>query len=201
MATHQPHVHPHALPAVPVPKVQMPDDGPPVPGATRLVDQGYRFSAADQIGEGTYGRVFRGEDLANNDRVALKMIRTENEKEGFPITAIREIKILSNLKHDNIVNLREIVRGKGGSGSLEADLVVPTPPPNRALAAWWSTKQSRGVPAVHCFHWLPLACSGPSQLSTSTADTVSWGLSAMHAHAAVFSLNSDCWLFLMLSSC
>jgi serine/threonine protein kinase len=45
--------------------------------------------------------------------VALKMIRMDNEKEGFPITAIREIKLLSTLKHENIVNLREIVRSKG----------------------------------------------------------------------------------------
>lgn len=48
-----------------------------------------------------------------SDKVALKMIRMDNEKEGFPITAIREIKLLSSLKHENIVNLREIVRSKG----------------------------------------------------------------------------------------
>ncbi len=109
-----PHAaHHHAPGAPPAPKVQLPDDGPPPPGATRLVNQGYHFTEADQIGEGTYGRVYRGTDRARGDKVALKMIRTDNEREGFPITAIREIKILSNLKHDNIVNLREIVRGEG----------------------------------------------------------------------------------------
>ena len=36
----------------------------------------------------------------------------DNEKEGFPITAIREIKILSSLQHENVVNLREIVRSE-----------------------------------------------------------------------------------------
>lgn len=36
----------------------------------------------------------------------------ENEKEGFPITAVREIKILRQLNHKNIVNLREIVTDK-----------------------------------------------------------------------------------------
>lgn len=47
-------------------------------------------------------------------QVALKKIKLENDKEGhgFPITAIREIKILSNLDHVNIVNLREIVRSE-----------------------------------------------------------------------------------------
>ena len=36
----------------------------------------------------------------------------ENEKEGFPITAVREIKILRQLHHPNIVNLKEIITDK-----------------------------------------------------------------------------------------
>lgn len=44
--------------------------------------------------------------------VALKKVRLENEKEGFPITAVREIKILRQLNHKNIVNLKEIVTDK-----------------------------------------------------------------------------------------
>eukprot|EP00983_Pelagomonas_calceolata_P106946 1159287-Pelagomonas_calceolata.AAC.5 len=36
----------------------------------------------------------------------------DTEKEGFPITAIREIKILSSMRHENVVNLREIVRSE-----------------------------------------------------------------------------------------
>src|SRR5437016_423097 len=34
----------------------------------------------------------------------------ENEKEGFPITALRELKILQLLNHENVVNLIEICR-------------------------------------------------------------------------------------------
>ena len=44
--------------------------------------------------------------------VALKKVRLENEREGFPITAVREIKILRQLDHPNIVNLMEIVTDK-----------------------------------------------------------------------------------------
>lgn len=44
--------------------------------------------------------------------MALKKVRLENEKEGFPITAVREIKILRQLNHVNIVNLKEIVTDK-----------------------------------------------------------------------------------------
>jgi len=38
--------------------------------------------------------------------LALKKVRLENEKEGFPITAVREIKILRQLKHKNIIKLK-----------------------------------------------------------------------------------------------
>lgn len=44
--------------------------------------------------------------------VALKKIRLEREKDGFPITAVREIKILRQLNHQNVVKLREIVTDK-----------------------------------------------------------------------------------------
>ena len=42
----------------------------------------------------------------------MKKVRLENEKEGFPITAVREIKILRQLNHKNIVNIKEIVTDK-----------------------------------------------------------------------------------------
>ena len=41
----------------------------------------------------------------------------ESEKEGFPITALREIKILKNCKHPNIIKLREIVTTKAREDS------------------------------------------------------------------------------------
>lgn len=44
--------------------------------------------------------------------MALKKVRMENEKEGFPITAVREIKILRQLCHPNVVNLMEILTDK-----------------------------------------------------------------------------------------
>lgn len=47
--------------------------------------------------------------------MALKRINTEAEVNGFPITAIREVKILKALNHDNIVKLKEIVTSKGES--------------------------------------------------------------------------------------
>lgn len=61
------------------------------------------------IGSGTYGKVFKGVHVYTKDMVALKKIRMEGERDGFPVTAIREIKLLQSLNHDNIVNLREVM--------------------------------------------------------------------------------------------
>lgn len=48
-------------------------------------------------------------------------MRLENEKEGFPITAVREIKILRQLNHPNIVNLMEIVTDKHDASDFRKD--------------------------------------------------------------------------------
>lgn len=59
--------------------------------------------------------MFVGADKVTGEIVALKRINTEAEENGFPITAIREVKILKALNHDNIVRLKEIVTSKGES--------------------------------------------------------------------------------------
>ncbi|CAN9185458.1 unnamed protein product [Alternaria alternata] len=61
------------------------------------------------VGSGTYGKVFKGVHVYTKDMVALKKIRMEGERDGFPVTAIREVKLLQSLNHANIVNLREVM--------------------------------------------------------------------------------------------
>jgi CTD kinase subunit alpha len=61
------------------------------------------------IGSGTYGKVFKGVNVYSKAAVAMKRIRMEGEKDGFPVTAIREIKLLQSLKHTNIVKLMEVM--------------------------------------------------------------------------------------------
>lgn len=82
-----------------------------VHGGCRFVEDAYEILT--QVGEGTYGQVYMAEDRITKDRVALKKIRMDNEKDGFPITAIREIKILRATDDDNVIGVREIVRSKG----------------------------------------------------------------------------------------
>lgn len=65
-----------------------------------------------QVGEGTYGVVYKARNRETNELVALKCIKMENEKEGFPITAMREIKVLQKLHHKNVVALKEIITSK-----------------------------------------------------------------------------------------
>ena len=62
-----------------------------------------------QIGKGTYGRVFKATDSVTGELVALKQILVKTENEGFPVTAVREIKILKQLDHPNVVRLLDVV--------------------------------------------------------------------------------------------
>ena len=64
------------------------------------------FQKIEKIGEGTYGIVYKAKDKITNQFVALKKIRLEIESEGVPSTAIREISLLKELQHPNIVCLQ-----------------------------------------------------------------------------------------------
>ncbi|CAG2181922.1 unnamed protein product [Oppiella nova] len=61
------------------------------------------FEKIEKIGEGTYGVVYKAKNKKTNELVALKKIRLENEDEGVPSTAIREITLLKELMHPNVV--------------------------------------------------------------------------------------------------
>ena len=63
----------------------------------------------EKIGEGTYGVVYKAKDRVTGEIIALKKIRLEAEDEGIPSTAIREISLLKELQHPNIVRLYDVV--------------------------------------------------------------------------------------------
>lgn len=89
------------------PEEQLPPYFPGIQGC-RSVEE---FQCLNRIEEGTYGVVYRAKDKRTEEIVALKRLKMEKEKEGFPITSLREINTLLKGQHPNIVTVREIVVG------------------------------------------------------------------------------------------
>ncbi|KAG7902875.1 hypothetical protein KL907_004008 [Ogataea polymorpha] len=67
-----------------------------------------QFQQLEKLGEGTYATVFKGRNRALGTFVALKEINLDSE-EGTPSTAIREISIMKELRHENIITLYDVI--------------------------------------------------------------------------------------------
>ena len=83
-----------------------------------------RYQILGEVGQGTYGVVFRARDsripplspaardnVEDTGVVALKRMRLDAQDEGVPVTTLREVALLQDLIHPHIVRLRE-VRGR-----------------------------------------------------------------------------------------
>ncbi|KAJ7442497.1 kinase-like domain-containing protein [Mycena galericulata] len=66
------------------------------------------YQITTKLGEGTFGEVHKAVHSITGRQVALKRILMHNEKEGMPVTALREIKILKALNHPCIVNILDM---------------------------------------------------------------------------------------------
>ncbi|OAL06049.1 Pkinase-domain-containing protein [Phaeosphaeriaceae sp. SRC1lsM3a] len=66
------------------------------------------FQQLEKLGEGTYATVFKGRNRQTGELVALKEIHLDSE-EGTPSTAIREISLMKELRHENIVLLHDVI--------------------------------------------------------------------------------------------
>ncbi|KAJ2159464.1 serine/threonine protein kinase, CMGC, CDC2/CDK sub [Coemansia sp. RSA 552] len=67
------------------------------------------YELTNKLGEGTFGEVHKAVHRATGAPVALKRVLMHNEREGLPITAIREIKLLKSLDHPNVVPLTDML--------------------------------------------------------------------------------------------
>lgn len=85
----------------------MPEPATPVIAPTEV------YQMVNQVGEGTFGKVYKAKNLVTGTLVALKRIKVETEKDGFPVTALREIKLLQSLSHQNVIFLHEMMVSKG----------------------------------------------------------------------------------------
>lgn len=68
-----------------------------------------KYHRTEKLGEGTYGTVYKARIKGTNDYVAMKKIKVSSEDEGVPGTALREISLLKELSHKNIVKLHEVL--------------------------------------------------------------------------------------------
>ncbi|KAL1903177.1 serine/threonine protein kinase, CMGC, CDC2/CDK subfamily [Sporothrix stenoceras] len=91
--------------------IRHPKSRPTLPDDLAASDSVYYRKPGNEsvVGSGTYGKVFKAVHVYTKKLVALKRIRMEGEREGLPVTAIREIKLLQSLKHINVVELQEVM--------------------------------------------------------------------------------------------
>ncbi|MCJ1247269.1 Aspartokinase [Trapelia coarctata] len=86
------------------------------------------YEILSKLGEGTFGVVYKARSLKHGTIMALKKVLMHNEKEGFPITSLREIKLLKMLSHPNILKLEEMAtEHPKGAGKKKAIMYMVTP--------------------------------------------------------------------------
>lgn len=90
--------------------------------SVRLCDN--RFQVERKLGEGTYGEVYFVTDLIKQKQVALKRVKFHNaQTQGIPPTTVREIAILKELNHKNVVKLEDVIFSNPGDSSFQLFLV------------------------------------------------------------------------------
>ncbi|KAL1956351.1 hypothetical protein VTO42DRAFT_7434 [Malbranchea cinnamomea] len=107
--------------------------------ASTIMDKRHQpssFQQLEKLGEGTYATVFKGRNRQTGEMVALKEIHLDSE-EGTPSTAIREISLMKELKHENIVSLHDVIH-------TENKLMLVFEYMDRDLKKYMDTRGDRG---------------------------------------------------------
>mmetsp|Transcript_73427 Transcript_73427/g.129567 ORF Transcript_73427/g.129567 Transcript_73427/m.129567 type:complete len:478 (-) Transcript_73427:60-1493(-) len=103
------------------------------------------------VGEGTYGTVWKGRCTRTGQEVAMKKVVLRYEREGFPTTAVREVRALRRLKHHNVVSLLDVwaePSGRGASGPGDAYLIFEYAPHD--LAGYMHYRKKLKMPEIKC---------------------------------------------------
>lgn len=87
------------------------------------------YDKLNDIEEGAYGWVSRAKEIATGKVVALKRLKIDpKDRGGLPVTGLREIQILKDCDHRNVVKLQEVVVGDDTSKIEKYDhLLYPGP--------------------------------------------------------------------------
>ncbi|KII75149.1 Cyclin-dependent kinase 9 [Thelohanellus kitauei] len=87
-----------------------------------------KYEKLQTLGVGTFGEVYKAKCLKTGKFVALKKFKSEKSNHGILISTLREIKLLSGIKHENIVSLIEVcrksIKSEGGSSITEFYMVL-----------------------------------------------------------------------------
>ncbi|CUG91203.1 mitogen-activated protein kinase, putative [Bodo saltans] len=71
------------------------------------------YESLGVIGEGTYGVVMKARHRETGQVVAIKKFKESDEDEQVRKTSLREVRVLKQLRHDNVITLLEVFRRKG----------------------------------------------------------------------------------------
>ncbi|KAJ3475697.1 hypothetical protein NLI96_g11664 [Meripilus lineatus] len=71
-----------------------------------------KWAKDQKIGEGAYAVVYRGREVSTGRQVAIKKIKVGQFKDGLDMSAIREVKYLRELKHQNVIELLDVFSSK-----------------------------------------------------------------------------------------
>ncbi|KAF2680193.1 kinase-like protein [Lentithecium fluviatile CBS 122367] len=111
------------------------------------------YEMMQKLGEGTFGEVHKARHVQTGQIYALKKILMHNEKDGFPITALREIKLLKMLSHDNVLKLEEMaVERPKAEGRKRAILYMVCPYMDHDLSGLLDNSDVHfTVPQIKCY--------------------------------------------------
>ncbi|RMD41459.1 hypothetical protein DV735_g3674, partial [Chaetothyriales sp. CBS 134920] len=127
---------------------RLPNNAPRFHGCSRITDYVYIC----KLGEGTFGEVSKARCKKTGQIVALKKILMHNEKDGFPITALREIKLLKQLGHVNILKLTEMAVERPKNASKKTSMFMVTPYMDHDLAGLLENPNVRFTgPQIKCY--------------------------------------------------
>jgi len=68
-----------------------------------------KYEIKEELGDGTYGVVYRAINLSTNEEVAYKKLKKQKDEEGVSSSTLREISLLRELQHVNIIRLVEVI--------------------------------------------------------------------------------------------
>jgi len=108
------------------------------------------FHILEKLGEGAYGKVYRAIHRDTGEVYALKKLPIQYEDEGVPATAIREVSLLKECRHPNVIQLHTVYSDAAAMYLVFEYLDMDLRQYIRSFGAITDTQQLRNA-ALQCF--------------------------------------------------